>query len=91
MLLLLVPFGADALAGLPSNRGSAVVAIGLYVATLMTASQVGEFPVPVVGYGPSTVLSYYSAAAAALWVGLRRTHTPTGSPRLRSVEEAAWS
>ena len=63
---LLVPFlmgRRPAQAGLPS----ASTLLAGYLAGVLLAAQFGDFPVLVVGYGASTMLGYYAAAAAAVW------------------------
>lgn len=67
VVCLVVPFLVDARSLRdPFDRGIAL-AFGTYLVALVIASQIGEFPVPVLGYGASTVLGYYAAAAASLW------------------------
>jgi cell division protein FtsW (lipid II flippase) len=67
LVVLVVPFvsqwRADRLSG-PTRNVRLV--LGAYLAGMICASQVGAFPVPIMGFGASTVLSYYCAAAAAL-------------------------
>ena len=48
----------------PPSAGPPLAA---YLAALLVSTQIGEFPVPVAGYGASTIWSYYAAAAASVW------------------------
>lgn len=72
-LIALSPFALDVRRRPPADADGreAVAALGGYLAAVGVASQVGEFPVLVLGYGASTVLGYYSAALAAVLTGDR--------------------
>jgi hypothetical protein len=63
--------GARGHAPTPGPPTPIALAIGGYVAGVLLATQVGEFPVLVLGHGASTVLGYYSAAVALLVVTRR--------------------
>ena len=82
VVVLLVPFALDWSTQAPTEPGRGVVlALGAYVTGTLAAAQLGEFPVLVAGYGVSTVLGYFSAAACAVAaVPLRTTMAETPEP-----------
>lgn len=72
VMLLVAPFVVDARGRPDDDPGrSQVAAAAAYLAALLVVTVTAEFPVLVLGYGASTVLGYYSVAAAAVAVGGR--------------------